>query len=186
MWEVTDADPLAATSMDFGIYVSYGADQANLPALGTAAFHGTYALLGAANTASAGPMPQFVGGSSSPVEIFRVTPCLGPQAPSVVSAVLPSSRSVQVGAPATAFATIINTGFAAATSCGIAPLTGIPATFSFRTTNQQNVPNGPVDTPIDIPAGASKSYVVSVTPTGPMAPTLRRTGSSSGSMTPDA
>ena len=56
-------------------------------------------------------------------------------AQSIVAAVLPSSRSVQVGTFATAFATIINTGSVTATNCGISLVTAIPATFSFQTTN---------------------------------------------------
>ena len=42
-------------------------------------------------------------------------------APTIVAAVLPASRSVSVGIPATAFATIINTGPDTATSCRIVP-----------------------------------------------------------------
>ena len=42
-------------------------------------------------------------------------------APTIVAAVLPASRSVSVGTPATAFATIINTGPDTATSCRIVP-----------------------------------------------------------------
>src|SRR6267142_4156764 len=44
---------------------------------------------------------------------------------SLVSAMLPSSRSVQVGVPATAFATIINAGAVTATGCGISTITPI-------------------------------------------------------------
>ncbi len=51
------------------------------------------------------------------------------------AAVLPSSRSVQVGSFATAFATIINSGTTTATGCGIAPVTSTPANFSFQTTD---------------------------------------------------
>ena len=53
----------------------------------------------------------------------------------LMAAVLPSSRSVQVGTPATAFATIINTASNMATGCTISPLTSIPATFTFQTTD---------------------------------------------------
>ena len=50
----------------------------------------------------------------------------------LVAAVLPSSRSVQVGNVATAFATIINTDSNPATGCAISPITNIPATSHFR------------------------------------------------------
>ena len=75
-------------------------------------------------------------------------------AQSIVAAVLPSSRSVQAGTPATAFATIINAGSVTATSCGISLLTAIPATFSFQTTNPlTNQVTGSPNTPVDIPPG---------------------------------
>jgi hypothetical protein len=56
----------------------------------------------------------------------------------LMAAVLPSSRSVQVGTPATAFATIINAGQETAIGCGISPLTSIPTTFTYQTTNPCN------------------------------------------------
>lgn len=52
-------------------------------------------------------------------------------AQSIVAAVLPSGRSVQVGSIAGAFAIIVNAGSVTATSCGISLATAIPATFSF-------------------------------------------------------
>ncbi len=58
-------------------------------------------------------------------------------AQSLVAAVLPTSRSVQVGSPATAFVTIINTGNATASSVGISLQTNIPATFTFQTTDHR-------------------------------------------------
>jgi len=89
---------------------------------------------------------------------------------SLVSAVLPSSRSVQFGDPATAFATIINTGQSIARNCGIAPLSTISADFSFQTTDASNHLIGTQDAPVDIPAGGSQSYLFAFTPTAPFAP----------------
>jgi hypothetical protein len=91
----------------------------------------------------------------------------------VVAAVLPSSRSVQVGgSPATAFATIINAGQALATGCTISPITGIPATFTFQTTDPatNQVTNSP-GTAVDIPGGAAQSFIFALTPTGQIVPT---------------
>jgi hypothetical protein len=90
----------------------------------------------------------------------------------VVAAVLPGSRSVQVGDPATAFATIINAGQELATGCAISPSTNIPATFTFQTTDPatNQVTNSP-NTPVDIPPGAAQSFVFALTPTLPVAPT---------------
>jgi hypothetical protein len=91
---------------------------------------------------------------------------------SVVAAVLPGSRSVQVGTPATAFATVINTGPEIAAGCSIAPLTSIPATFVYQTTNPaNNRVTGFPNTPAKIAAGAAQSFVFAVTPTAPFAPT---------------
>ena len=95
-------------------------------------------------------------------------------AQSLVSAVLPSSRSVQVGDTATAFATIINLGPGTATDCGIALLTGLPADFLFQTTDPAtNALSGTPDTPVDIAAGAAaaQSFVFAITPTAPFSPT---------------
>ena len=49
--------------------------------------------------------------------------------PAIVAAVLPGSRSVQLGFSATAFATIINLGPGTAIDCGIAAITNLPAAF---------------------------------------------------------
>jgi hypothetical protein len=93
-------------------------------------------------------------------------------AQSIVAALLPSSRSVQVGTFATAFATIINAGSVTATSCGISLITAIPATFSFQTTNPlTNQVMGSPNTPVNIPPGAAQSFVFSLRPNSPIAPT---------------
>jgi Galactose oxidase, central domain/Kelch motif len=103
-------------------------------------------------------------------ELFNSSPLL--------AAVLPSSRSVQVGTPAIAFATIINTGTSRATGCQIAPGTTLPASFTFQTTNPAtNAVTGTVNTPVDIPANpanpalAKQTFVFTFTPTAAIAPT---------------
>src|SRR5262245_53838925 len=53
-------------------------------------------------------------------------------ATSVVAALLPSSRSIQLGTTATAFATIIKLGQAVAAACSMAPLTSVPAAFQYQ------------------------------------------------------
>ena len=90
----------------------------------------------------------------------------------LVAAVLPSSRSVQVGTPATAFATIINTDSNMATGCTISQITDIPATLTYQTTDPAtNQVTGFGNTAVDLPAGAAQSFVFALTPTAPMAPT---------------
>jgi len=56
-----------------------------------------------------------------------------PTSSSLLAAVLPESRSVQIGVPATAFATIINNSNppSTATNCAIAPNTTVPASFVY-------------------------------------------------------
>jgi hypothetical protein len=85
----------------------------------------------------------------------------------LISAVLPSSRSVQVGATATAFATIINAGLGAGLDCSIAPAQGFTGTFSYQTTNSTtNAPTGSPNTPATIRtgSGAAQSFVIALTP----------------------
>jgi hypothetical protein len=90
----------------------------------------------------------------------------------LAASILPVSRSVQVGCPATAFATVINAGAATATGVGIGLQTAIPASFTFQTTDPlTNAVTGQPNTPIDIPAGRAQTYVVAVTPTASFGPT---------------
>jgi hypothetical protein len=90
----------------------------------------------------------------------------------LVSALLPSSRSVQVGTPATAFATIINAGEVTAAGCSISTITSIPAAFIFQTTDPAtNSVTGLPNATVDIPAGSSQSFVFGLTPTAPIAQT---------------
>ncbi len=90
----------------------------------------------------------------------------------LVSAVLPASRSVQVGTAATAFASMINVGATTATGCSLAPITSLPATFTFQTTDPAtNQITGTPDTPVNISAGGTQSFVFALTPTAPIAST---------------
>jgi streptogramin lyase len=91
----------------------------------------------------------------------------------LVAAVLPSSRSVQVGrTPATAFATIINSGASGANGCAIIPVTPVPASFVYQTTDPAtNAPTGSPNSSVTIPAGGSQSFVIALTPNSPVVPT---------------
>jgi virginiamycin B lyase len=85
--------------------------------------------------------------------IGRLSP--PPSSSTLVAAILPTSRSVQVGgATATVFATIINAGPNAASNCGIVPLTVVPARFFYQTTDPgTNLPTGSPGVPADIAPG---------------------------------
>jgi hypothetical protein len=89
-------------------------------------------------------------------------------AQSLVGAVLPPSRSVQVGGSATAVATVINAGQHIATGCMISPPAGIPAIFSyvFFESGWWDVP-----VPVDIAPGAALRLAFGLTPLAPVAPT---------------
>ncbi|MEN0653523.1 MULTISPECIES: reprolysin-like metallopeptidase [Hyphobacterium] len=88
------------------------------------------------------------------------------EAPRVVSSVLPITRSVQNGVTATAFATIINpaSSGSTATGCGLRLGGATPAQFSYQTTNPAtNAVTGTANTPVDLAAGGSQTFVFSVT-----------------------
>jgi len=92
--------------------------------------------------------------------------------PAIVAAVLPGSRSVQLGFSATAFATIINLGPGTAIGCGMAAITNLPAAFNYQTTNPAtNAVIGSLNTPINIAEGAAQSFVFALTLSAPIAPT---------------
>jgi hypothetical protein len=92
---------------------------------------------------------------------------------SLEAAILPGSRSVQAGATATVFATIVNAGPTAAFACGPALATTIPAAFIYQTTDPTtNALTGTANTPANIAAGQAQSFVIALTPTTAFAPTV--------------
>ncbi|HAQ33949.1 MAG: hypothetical protein CMF74_15250 [Maricaulis sp.] len=83
------------------------------------------------------------------------------------AAMLPNARSVTVGTPATAFATVINpAGFGVGgTNCRIAPPAEFNGSFTFRRTDPgTNAPIGTDNEAVSIAPGASQTYVLALTP----------------------
>jgi len=81
------------------------------------------------------------------------------------SAVLPSSRSVEIGTTATAFATLLNPDDVVAEGCTISPVSTVDAGFFYQTTDPAtNALTGTIDTAVDIPAGGSQSFLIGLTP----------------------
>ena len=91
---------------------------------------------------------------------------------SLAAAVLPASRSVQVGSAATAFATIINATSNPVQGCAIFDgLVDQPETFTYQTTDPNtNALTGTPNTPANIPGNGFQTFVFSTLPTGPFAP----------------
>ena len=98
--------------------------------------------------------------------------CNNPPVAGLLAAVLPSGRAVQIGSPASAFATIISSGITQATHCGLYPLPIAGTDFVYQTTDPAtNALAGTPNTPVDIAAGGSQSYVFAFTPRAEIAPT---------------
>jgi probable HAF family extracellular repeat protein len=95
----------------------------------------------------------------------------------IVAAVLPASRSIGVGGTATAFATIINPLGTALNHCLVAPVTALPASFAYQTTDPTtNALTGTANTPVTIPAGGSQSFVFALTANAAFPPTQVKLG----------
>lgn len=90
----------------------------------------------------------------------------------LVSAVLPTSRSAQIESPITVFATVVNAGTTTATNCVPALGTAIDASLVHQTTNPAtNATTGNANVATDISAGSSQSYVLQITPHAAFGPT---------------
>ena len=85
-------------------------------------------------------------------------------ATTVVAAVLPYARSVQIGQQASAFGVMINAGTTPATGCSVALPPGPPGSFIYQTTNVSNQLTGSPNTPANIAPGAVQNFVFGYTP----------------------
>jgi hypothetical protein len=96
---------------------------------------------------------------------------VGSGPPVILASVLPGSRSVEVGNPATIFATIINTGAPVLDNCQILLPAGSPSglTLNYQTTNAvTNTLTGTLNTPVSINGGDGiQSFVISFLGTAP-------------------
>ncbi|PHP65288.1 hypothetical protein CSC94_19355 [Zhengella mangrovi] len=88
----------------------------------------------------------------------------------LVSAVLPTSRSVQVGQTATIFGAMINLSTSVdATNCRVRMTAPIAGRFDYQTTDPAgNQLTGSPNTPVNIPPRGVQSFVLAFTPSEPM------------------
>lgn len=83
----------------------------------------------------------------------------------LAAAVLPGSRSVQAGQPATVFATVLNPSGVDAAGCWIGPGAPLAGLFEYRETDPAtNAVTGETNALFSIPAGEARSFVIAVTP----------------------
>jgi len=82
------------------------------------------------------------------------------------AAVAPNARSVEVGSPATFFATILNSGDTPATNCRVEadPENSLGTDMDYRRTDATNQAIGDSNSPFSIPAGGSQTLVLTVRP----------------------
>ncbi len=127
-----------------------------------------------------GAEDSFFGDNLDPDGDFRLELLIvsGSQAPpstQIAAAVLPSSRSVQVGRTATVAASMINAGTAIGMRCRISPPVGLAANFSFRPTDPfSNSPVGDHNETKDVGVGANQTFALAITPTAAFPPSELR------------
>jgi len=94
-----------------------------------------------------------------------------PGSPSVLAAVLPSSRSAQVGQPVTAFATLLNTTDEPGRNCFVAPRRPLASTFEYyRTDSLTNAVVGLANTPVNVSPNSSVSFLLRFLPAAVVEP----------------
>ncbi|MEI9986797.1 MAG: beta-propeller fold lactonase family protein [Aliidongia sp.] len=108
---------------------------------------------------SAIPVGKFPHGRG----IFMGPGSSGSGANTLAASVLPGGRSVEVGTPATIFATLLNAGTTTADTCGVALAAGAPSGLSlaYQTTNPAtNAPTGQSNSPVSIVAGGYQTFLL--------------------------
>ncbi len=89
----------------------------------------------------------------------------------LVASLLPISRAVATGGTATVFATIINSGADEATGCTITPVSQLPITSLYQTTNRfTNELTGTPNTPANIAVGDFQTFLIAITVNGAFSP----------------
>jgi cyclophilin family peptidyl-prolyl cis-trans isomerase len=89
-----------------------------------------------------------------------------PQLTPPFASVLPGGRSVELGGSATGFASIVNSGPTTAVGCSLRPASSVAANFLMQTTDPlTNALTGTPDTPVDIPASGTQTFLFSFAPT---------------------
>jgi Beta-propeller repeat len=90
----------------------------------------------------------------------------------LVASDLPISRAIVTGGTATVFATMINTGPDLARGCSITPVSLLPITSLYQTTNPAtNQLTGNPNVPVDIPPGGFQTFLIAITSTSAFAAT---------------
>ena len=111
------------------------------------------------------------------IRVDKTLEALGVSTPpvpaSIVAAVSPVARAVQVGTTVTVFATIINSGSATARRCSIERPASLPAELTYRTRNFTNNVLGTVGVPADIPSGGRQDFLIAMTPVSAFSQNVR-------------
>ncbi|MCZ7394650.1 MAG: S8 family serine peptidase [Candidatus Methanoperedens sp.] len=102
--------------------------------------------------------------NAAPTPSPTPTPTPAPM-PLLVSSITPNSRNAQVGTPITIFMSVINGGTATATGVSVSQAPPLePATVSYTPWNGTAF-TGPANTPVNIPAGGTANFVLTITAT---------------------
>ena len=89
----------------------------------------------------------------------------------LVSAVLPTSRSAEVNKPVTVFATMLNAGAIQANNCRPALASPVDVTLTYQTTNPAtNAPTGTPNTAVSVAANSGQSWLLSLNANAEFAP----------------